>query len=344
MANIYDVARLAKVSTATVSKVLSNTPYVSDKTKQKVMDAVTDLGYSPSIAARSLTGNRRFVIGLAIPYEPNYLFRDPFLLEVLQGIEEVANEFDFNLLFSTARKTNPQGAYNRLLNKGYVDGVIILETVMGAELDEKLEESGMPRVSVGYALTKKDSQGKITPAVHANDYDGALQATRHLLELGHRRIGVIGGPANFMIAMEERYQGYRTALAKVGLKPENELLFHGDFTLESGILAGRKLLQLSPRPTAIFSFNDRMAVGAMRSAREMGLKIPQDLSIIGFDDVEVAQASDPPLTTIRQGAMEMGQAAARKLFSLINNDKDVLTETILPIELILRGSTGPVPN
>lgn len=344
MANIYDVAKLAKVSTATVSKVLSNTPYVSDETKKKVMNAVVDLGYSPSIAARSLTGNRRFVIGLAIPYEPNYLFRDPFLLEVIQGIEEIANEHDYNLLFSTARKTNPQGAYNRLLNKGYVDGVVILETVRGAELDEKLVESGIPRVSVGYTLTKSDNPAIKTPAIHANDYDGALQATRHLLSLGHRRIGVISGPANFMAAMDERYKGYYAALAEAGLKPNTGLVVHGDFTLESGILAGQKLLQVSPRPTAIFSFNDRMAVGAMRSARDLDLKIPHDLSIIGFDDVEVAQASDPPLTTIRQPAMGMGQAAARKLFALINNENDIRTETILPIELILRGSTGPAPT
>ncbi len=343
MANIYDVARKAQVSTATVSKVLSNTPYVSDETKKKVLDAVEDLAYSPSLAARSLTGNRRFVIGLAIPYEPNYLFRDPFLLEVLQGIEEVANERDYNLLFSTARKTNSQGAYNRLLNKGYVDGVIILETVIGVELDEKLEESGIPRVSVGYTLTKKDSPYKITPAVHANDYDGGLQATRHLISLGHRRIGVISGPANFMRAMDERFRGYCAALNEAGFRPETDLLAYGDYTLESGSLAAQKLLRFSPRPTAIFCFNDRMAVGAMRSARDLGLKIPDDLSIFGFDNVELAQASDPPLTTIRQPAVQMGQAAARKLFALINNEKDTYTETILPIEVIIRGSTGPAP-
>ena len=342
MANIYDVARLAKVSTATVSKVLSNTPYVSDKTRQKVLDAVVNLGYSPSIAARSLTGNRRFVIGLAIPYEPNYLFRDPFLLEVIQGIEEIANEHDYNLLFTTARKTNPQGAYSRLLNKGYVDGVVILETVKSVELDKKLVESGIPRVSVGYSMGNNGNLAIVTPSVHANDYLGALEATRHLINLGHRRIGLINGPANFMTAMEERYQGFCTAMAEAGLKTDPELMVNGDFTLESGIAAGQKLLQASPLPTAIFSFNDRMAVGAMRSVRERGLKIPHDLSIIGFDDVEVAQASDPPLTTIRQPAMEIGQEAARKLFAIFNGEKEILTETVLPAEFIMRGSTGPV--
>lgn len=340
MANIYDVARLASVSTATVSKVLSNTPYVSHKTRQKVLDAVDDLGYSPSIAARSLSGNRRFVIGLAIPYKPQYLFRDPFLLEIIQGIEEVANENDYNLLFTTARKTNPQGAYNRLLNKGYVDGVIILETVKGAELDKKLVESGIPRVAVGYSMNQNDNPEVLTPAIHANDYDGAYQATRHLLGLGHRRIGVINGPANFMVAMEERYQGYRAALAEAGLEPAPELVVNGDFTLESGIAAGRRLLQFSPRPTAIFSFNDRMALGAMRSARELGLKIPTDLSIVGFDDVEVAQASDPPLTTVRQPAMRIGQAAARRLFELLNQNNTEHDPIVLPAELVLRATTG----
>ena len=344
MANIYDVARQAKVSTATVSKVISNTPYVSEPTRQRVLQAIVELGYSPRLAARSLTGNRTFVIGLAIPYEPNYLFSDPFLLQIIQGIEETANERDYNLLLSTARHSNPQSAYNRLLNTGYVDGVIILETSGGKELDRKLQESGMPRVSLGYPLTNShdNDQESGGQAVHSDDYDGALQATRHLLALGHRRIGVINGPANLMVAMEERLRGYRDGLKEFGLTFDPALMVYGDYTLESGYPSAQKLLKLDPRPTAIFSFNDRMAVGALRYAREQGLRVPQDLSLIGFDDIELARASDPALTTIRQLAVEMGQTAALRLFNQINNERDSHNEVVLPIEFIIRSSTGPV--
>lgn len=342
MANIYDVARRAKVSTATVSKVLSNTPYVSDPTKQRVLEAVRELGYSPSLVARSLTGNRTFVIGLYIPYEPNYLFNDPFLLGVIRGVEEAANEYDYNLLFSTARHSNPQSAYTRLLRSGYVDGLVVYETVASEDLEHKLQQSGIPRVAIGYPRPPKDENSTATGAVHSNDYAGALQATRHLLSLGHRRIGIINGPANFMVAMEERLRGYRDGLAEYGLEFDPTLMTHGDYTLESGYPAGKYLLELSPRPTAIFSFNDRMAVGALRYAHELGLSIPQDLSMVGFDDVEIAQAVNPPLTTVRQPAVDIGQTAAHKLFSLINNESEPFKEVVLPIEFILRGSTGPL--
>lgn len=344
MANIYDVARRAKVSTATVSKVLSNTPYVSDATKERVLQAVRELEYSPSLAARSLTGNRTFVIGLAIPYEPEYLFSDPFLLQVVRGVEEVANERDYNLLFSTANHSKIQNAYTRLLRTGYVDGVVVLETVATEELDRKLAESGMPHVAVGYPVPGQHGESYFANAIHSNDYSGALEATRHLLQLGHRRIGVISGPANFMIAMEERLRGYRDALAEYGVEFDPGLITHGDFTLESGYPAGKQLLNMQPRPTAIFSFNDRMAVGALRYVAELNLSVPGELSMIGFDDVEVARAANPPLTTIRQPAVELGHAAAQQLFSLINNEGAPFNEVVLPIEFITRGSTGPVPT
>src|SRR5262249_35266980 len=155
-------------------KVLSNTPYVSEQTKQRVLEAVRELGYSPSLVARSLTGNRTYVIGLYIPYEPNYLFNDPFLLQVIRGVEEIANERDYNLLFATARHSNPQSAYTRLLRTGYVDGLIILETVASEELEHKLTQSTLPRVAIGYPRPTKNETGQATGAIHSNDYAGAF--------------------------------------------------------------------------------------------------------------------------------------------------------------------------
>jgi len=342
MATIYDVARRAKVSTATVSKVLSNTPYVSDTTKERVLEAVQELSYSPRLAARSLSGNRTFVIGLAIPYAPDYLFNDPFLLQVIRGVEEIANERDYNLLFSTALRSNPQSAYNRLLQHGYVDGVITLETAVGSEPSRKLEASGIARVTIGYPVSLDAAPNRLANAIHCDDYRGALEATQHLLALGHRHIGLISGPANFMMAIDERLRGYRDGLQAYNSPFQPELVAYGDFTLESGYSAAQKLLPLSP--TAIFSFNDRMAMGAMRYAREVGLSVPDQLSLVGFDDVDLAKATEPGLTTVRQPAVNLGQIAAQKLLSLIAHESEAFDEVVLPVELIIRGSTRSVAS
>ncbi|HEX2914922.1 MAG TPA: LacI family DNA-binding transcriptional regulator [Chloroflexia bacterium] len=336
MANIYDVARLAKVSTATVSKVLSNTPYVSAQTKERVLKAVRELQYTPSLAARGLTGNRTYVLGLVIPYDPEYLFADPFLLEVIRGVESVANENDYNVLLSMAKKSDQRSAYTRLLRTGYVDGAITVETFEGDAAGRELEERGLPRVSIGY----RDSVKPIN-LVHSDDYRGAYEAVNHLLSLGHRRIGVISGPANFMGAMNERLRGVKDALAAYGQNLDEKLLTYGDFTLESGYAACEPLLENPERPTAIFAMNDRMAAGAMRRIREHGLTIPADISLVGFDDVPLTVLVEPALTTIRQPGVEQGRVAAQKLFELINNDIQQFDPVTLPVSLIVRESTAP---
>ncbi len=335
MANIYDVARLAKVSTATVSKVLSNTPYVSTPTKERVLEAVKQLEYAPSLAARGLSGNRTYVIGLVIPYDPDYLFSDPFLLQVIRGVEGAANDSDYNVLISMAKQSDQRSAYTRLLRTGYVDGAITVETFEGDVGRGALEERGLARVSIGYRDGIKPPN-----SVHADDYEGGYEAVKYLLDLGHRRIGVISGPAN-MGAMIERRRGVTAALAEYGLSLNRHTVTYGDFTLESGYEGGTKLLEADPRPTAIFAMNDRMAVGVMRRARELGLTIPTDLSLIGFDDVPLTVAVEPALTTIRQPSVEIGRVATQKLFEMISNEIKQFEPITLPIELIARGSTTP---
>lgn len=343
MANIYDVAKRAKVSTATVSKVLSNTPYVSATTRERVLEAVKALDYEPSLAARALTHNRTYIVGLVIPYDPNYLFSDPFLLEVIRGVDEAVTNHDYNLLLSTATRasnqTNQRSAYNRLMRSGYVDGAITIETFEGDEPAHQLEAAGIQRVSVGYLGTSVASN-----AIHSDDYGGALAIVRYLLDLGHRRIGVISGPPNFMGAMDERLHGYQQALQEYNAIYDSRLIAFGDFTVESGYLAATHLLALEPRPTALFGMNDRMAIGAIRRARELGLKVPGDLSVTGFDDVALSIAVDPPLTTVRQNAFGIGHTAASKLFDLLDNQMEAFDSVVLPTELIVRGSTAPLVN
>jgi DNA-binding LacI/PurR family transcriptional regulator len=336
MATIYDVARRANVSTTTVSKVLSNTPYVSARTKERILEAMRELQYAPSLAARGLTGNRTYVLGLVVPYDPDYLFGDPHLLEVIRGVEATANDYDYNLLLSVARKSDQRSAYTRLLRTGYMDGAITVETFEGDEAAKLLEERGLSRVSVGY----REGSHPIN-TVHANDYLGAYEAVNHLLSLGHRRVGIVSGPPHFMGAMEERLRGARDALATYQLELDPALITYGDFTVESGYRAAVALLEATHRPTAIFAMNDRMGAGVMRRARENGLNLPTDLSLIGFDDVPLTTLIEPPLTTIRQPSYELGKVAAQKLFELINNDLEQFEPIVLPVELIIRGSTAP---
>ena len=335
MATIYDVARLARVSTTTVSKVLSNTPYVSEKTRQRVLDAMRDLHYSPSLAARGLTNNHTYVLGLIIPHDPDYSFRDPFLLEIIRGVEGVASSNDYNVLLSMSKKSSQRATYDRFLRMGYVDGVITVETLQG-ELDEQeLATSGIPRVSAGY---REDMQP--INSVFCDDRQGGYLVTKHLLELGHRRIGIISGPANFIGAMDGRLQGACDALKEYGLTLDPNLLTYGDFSIESGSHAVEPLLRHAHRPTAIFAMNDRMALGVISKAREVGLHVPRDLSVVGFDDIPLTSVIDPPLTTIRQFPAELGKIATQRLLAMIEQQIAQFDSAVIPIELVIRGSTA----
>lgn len=335
MATIHDVAKKANVSTTTVSKVLSNTSYVSVETRERVQAAMQELNYAPSLAARSLRGQRTYLLGLVVPYDPDYLFNDPFLLEVVRGVEAVANESDYNLVFSLARKGDQKSAYTRLLRTRYLDGVITVETFEGDLAAVKIEERHIPRVSVGY----RSGEHPVN-SVHANDYRGAFEAMSHLTQLGHRQIGIISGPAQFMIALDERIRAIRDVLAQYKLELDPASLIYGDWTPESGYAAAEKLLTKPNKPTAIFALNDRMAIGALKRARELGVSVPKDLSLVGFDDIPLAGMVEPALTTVRQPGYEIGKVAAQKLFELIAAGEGEFEPVVLPVEFITRNSTA----
>jgi DNA-binding LacI/PurR family transcriptional regulator len=329
---IYDVAKRAGVSTATVSKVLSDTPYVSEATRAKVLVAVEELDYVPNLAARSLTKAKTYIIGLVIPYVPDYLFSDPHLLEFIRGVEQEANERDYNLLLSTARApSEAASAYERLLHSRYVDGAIVVEVLHNHLFDADL---GCPCVALGY-----HSPSGLDNTVHSNDRQGALQAVWHLLNLGHRCIGVISGP-EFIVAVQERLEGYRQALIEHGLEYDENLVIRGDWTPKSGYQVMAALLDRYPHLTAIFAVNDRMAMGAIQRIQEIGLVVPDDIAVVGFDDIPAAALFDPSLTTVRQPALEMGRMAARKLFQLIDKQITSFESIVLPTKLVVRASSG----
>ena len=334
---IYDVARQAGVSTATVSKVLSNTPYVSEKTRAKVLTVVSDLDFVPSLAARGLNQARTSIIGLAFPYASDYLFDDPHLMLFLRGVENVAVRHDYSILLMTARESDDAaGGLRRLLHTRYVDGAIVVGMESVQPETAELRHREYPTVALGYFSPLGEQN-----TVHADDYQGARLAVAHLLALGHRRIGLISGPRE-ITAVGQRVRGFSDALSDYGLTVSPALLTAGDFTQESGFAAAVQLLAQPERPTAVFSVNDRMALGFMAYAQAIGLSIPADLSIVGFDDIPAAAFSHPALTTVHQPSQDLGRTAAERLLQLIEHGADGFDPLVLSTTFVLRNSTRPL--
>lgn len=338
MATIDEVAERAGVARGTVSKVLSGTYYASAKTREKVMQAASELGYRPNLAARALSKGRTFVLGLLIPYDPDQLFADPHVLDIIRGVEAAANEHDYNVLLSTAhRPSDPKSAYSRVLRSNYVDGLIVIEGPNMTAIAEQLQQQPSPWVVSGYAVP-----GSNAHSVHADDPAVTAELTQHLISLGHRRIGVISsgvGPGAF----DKRLRGCHQALHDNDLYLDPALLALGDMSVESGYRAAGELLALPEPPTAIWALNDRMALGTLQWAQQHGVRVPDDLSIAGFDDISAAALSNPPLTTVRLPSYREGQEAVQLVFQLLEG-RNTPHEVLVPTDVIIRGSTGPAPQ
>jgi DNA-binding LacI/PurR family transcriptional regulator len=334
---IYQVAAEAGVAISTVSKVLSNKSGISAATRLKVQQAVERLGYVPSLSARGLTGGQTGIIGLIYAYPPELLFTDPYLLENLLGIEEALIDLDYNLLISTGREADLYSSFDRMLRSRYFDGVIIMETneVHKLALHARIKEQDLPWVVMGYP-------GGIQPcyAVYANDFQGGQLVAEHLLGLGHRRFGVLNTHTQ-PSGVGERLRGFRQVLKKHRLTLDPELVFYGDFTIDSGYRVAPDILARSNRPTAIFSVNDRMALGVMKWAQEQGISIPGDVSLVGFDDIDAASHSTPALTTVKQPGILIGRAVVDVIHRLIQGEIFPM-QTVFDTELVVRGTTGPV--
>ena len=324
------------MSYQTVSRVINNKPDVTDETRQRVKEAINDLNFRPNLAARSLSGRRSFVIGLIIPYEADYLFRDPHLLAIISGIDAEANARDYNVLLSTAGASKSGiEAYQRFVRNRVADGALVVETAGSETGHSLLVSEGYPYVSLGYDVT-----GSQICCVHSDDRNGGKIATRHLLDQGHRRIGVINGPpVGAVSSTQERLSGHQEALAEAGLSFDPNLIVYGDYTRPSGQQATEALLALSDSPTAIFALNDRMAMGAIRAIHAAGLRVPEDVAVMGYDDIPTAADFSPALTTVRQPSNKIGQIAAQLLFNLIDKKTIDQKEIILPTELVVRQSS-----
>jgi LacI family transcriptional regulator, repressor for deo operon, udp, cdd, tsx, nupC, and nupG len=325
-----DVARLAGVNTATVSRALAGSPLVTPETRQRVADAVRETGYVIHQAARNLRENRSRQVLVALPNIAN-----PFFSAVVSGIEEVAQRAGFAVLLgNTEGRPDGEQKVARQLLTGAVDGLL----VHIGRLPEDLQR--IPDLARKVVVVANPVPGSGLTTVGIDETAAANDATAYLVSLGHRRIGHVGGPPNVNSA--DRLAGYRSALATAGLEPDDRLIRSGDNSVESGQAAARSILTASSPPTALFCANDAMAIGAIIAAKQLGLRVPADLSIVGFDDIEIAAFYDPPLTTIHQPRREIGKRSMSELVALLEGRRKTVGRRItLPHALIVRGSTQP---
>ncbi len=335
-ATIKDVAAQAGVSYQTVSRVINNQPGVTEETRRKVQEAIETLNFRPSLAARSLPGRRTYVIGFIVPYDPDYLIRDPNLLAQISGADAEANTHGYNLLLSTAGDSKSGlEAYERFVRNYIGDGALVIETASSREGGELLASQDYPYVSLGYDLGNPNAY-----IVSSDNRDGGIKATRHLLKKGHQRIGIINGPPIGAVAgLQDRLEGHQQALAEAGLSFDPTLMVYGDYTRPSGEQATQQLLAHPDPPTAIFALNDRMAMGAIRALQAAGVRVPEDVAVVGYDDIPTAADFNPPLTTVKGAARKVGQLAAQMLFNLIAGETLEKKEVILPAELVVRESS-----
>ncbi len=331
--SISDVAKLAGVSRTTVSYVLNNVTsiHISEQTRQRVLDAARELDYHPNASARSLARKQTYTVGLVLCVSPDRLIADAFLPSVIYGISSVTTPAGFRLLIEVVEDVTQPDAYVRLIREAHIDGAILA----GARLDDQYLLGLHPD---NFPLVLWDRvPGSDLPFVDVDNISAARSAVDHLISLGHQRIGCITNAPLEHPASSARLRGYQVALEMHNLPYDSRLVRYGDFHERSGFEAMTSLLP--ERPTAVFVASDVVALGALRAVRAAGLRVPRDLAMIGFDDIQFAQYLQPPLTTVRVPAHEIGATAARMLLDIIQTGGHP-TSVLLDTELIIRESCG----
>ena len=329
---IREIADLAGVSIATVSRVLNGRDDVSSETRELVRKVVQEHGYTASRSARSLSAGRTGLVGVLVP-----LVYPVYFSAILSGAAEALYEQDMRLLLSpTGHEHDREVTLLDRLVHGETDGALVVLPKESSDELERLLDDGFRFVVIDPRLPLDDR----IPSVSAAHMSGADQAMRHLLALGHRRIAVITGPSA-EVATEDRRRGYHAALAAAGILPDPSLEAESNFEIRGGVRAAGSLLDLPNPPTAIFAFNDNLAIGAIQAARARGVRVPEDLSVVGFDDVELATIVTPTLTTVRQPLAEMGRTAVSLLMRLLERQAFETLHVELGTRLVVRESTAP---
>jgi LacI family transcriptional regulator len=338
--NIRELARRSGVSTATVSRALNDRAEVSEATRAKIRRLASELGYAPNEPARTLVRRRSDTIGLVWDSGQEALGQhNPFLLGLLSAVRTALSDADYHLmLLTTPGEQDQDGAHLQAVQRHNLEGVIVLTTPPDDRCLRVLADSTVPCAGIDTAFT-----GPRTVRVSSDNAAGAEAAVQHLYELGHRRIATVTGPLHLPPAAE-RLAGYLRACSRLGLSVPPEYVTEGDFFLASGEAAGKRLLSVPDRPTAIFAAGDQMAIGAMHAAADAGLSVPRDLAVVGFDDIDAAALVRPALSTVAQDQRGLGVAAVEALRGLIDSTAVDTVEAqprIIPTRLLIRGSSRP---
>lgn len=333
MPTIYDVARAAGVSTSTVSHVVNGTRHVSDDTKQRVRAAMEQLHFRPNSLARSLVRQETRTLALIVPDNVN-----PFFAELARSVEDHGFTRGYNvLLCNSDRDPAKELAYLDMLISKRVDGIIYMTMSAGLDQLRPLVDNNIPFVTF-------DREFEDVDAILLDNEGGGYQATQHLIELGHRRIACVGGP-DAKTRSHARIQGYEAALREAGFSVDSRLIQPGAWTYESGQEAARRLFDLPDPPTAIFACNDMMAIGAIAALHERDLRVPADVSVVGFDNVSLGAYFLPPLTTLATPIVDLGQQLAQLMLDRINDRLTPMPQRhIVRGQLVVRGSTSTPPH
>jgi LacI family transcriptional regulator, galactose operon repressor len=340
---IRQLARLSGVSIGTVSRALNGYSDVNADTRERIVRLARELDYTPAAAARSLVTQRSHLIGVFMETGEGHTdpFSNPFFYEVLLGLKEAIGSGGYDLLlFASERPGNGYGDHSFLKRARHhnVAGVVLMDVDPEEAEVRRLVRSDLPCVGVDVELV-----GPATEFVASDNKSGIALAMRHLQELGHRRIATITGLLDTLPGAD-RLRAYRSEVQALGLPYRDEYVVYGDFYVDSGHSAMAKLLALPEPPTAVVAASDLMALGAMRAVDETGLSVPHDVSVVGFDDIQLAGHVHPSLTTLRQDKGGLGAEAGRALMALIDGEGDVPDAVTLPVELVVRGSTTSPPS
>jgi len=331
MATMKQVAERAGVSISTVSHVINNTRAVSDDVRRRVLEIIDEMRYVPSAVARSLKNDKTNTIGVLVPNSSN-----PYFAELIRWIEDAAFESGYHIILCNAHgDAHKQTVYLRLLMEGRIDGLVLIASGADEEHDLLLRHESVPIVQLERALPGLDAD-----LIQAGEEDGAYQATRHLIELGHRAIACVSGPAE-LPRSRERVGGFLRAMREAGIAVPDGGVVHVEFTSAGGHAAFASLLARPRRPSAVFATSDLMAIGGLCAASCAGVSVPGELSVVGYDDIDVASYATPPLTTIAPPKREMARLAIGRLIERIRGVHEPLRKIALASVLVARASTAP---
>jgi len=326
---IEEVARVAGVSKSTVSRVINGEAYVSSKSREAVLAAILSLGYSPNQAARTLAGSRANCIALIVSEQGSRVLSDPFFAGVLRGVHKELAGQRFQLVLMMSQEGDGQDLVNYLCG-GHVDGALVVSLHGQDPLPQTLADAGLPIVVGGRPLGASD-----VAYVDSDNFTGALVAARHLTTLGRRRLATVAGPKDMAVGMD-RLSGWRRGLVEANL--DADLVAYGDFTPESGAAAMDELLDREPDIDGVFVAADIMALGALQSLHARGKRVPDDIAVVGFDDLALASTAVPPLTTIRQDVEQLGRTMTWRLLAQLSGEDGLPPSVLLPTSLIVRRS------